>query len=181
MKIKPFLTNFIITPHGITDIGHSIQKNNLNNLFKIYGINFIFTDLISNININFSNKTMYKLLFISSIYHFRHDLPKIKFLNNIIPRALLSTLMLFVFYFFNSNLLIYYMAFIHVPNHFKLNNFHIKNIRFLNIFLYLLFGILSEIYLNKIFLSNNLKFNNYIISIIISHILYQELYVINNN
>lgn len=172
MKIIPFMKNMIIAPHGITDIGHCILTNNSINLVKIYGINFIiakFTD-ISNNNL-FHN--IINLVFIySSIIHFRHDFPKIRINNKIIPKYLFSTILIIIS-LFNVNLLIFYMSFIHIPNHFRMNIYHIKKLKILNIILYFLIGILC-------FNLNYIELNNIFKSIIISHIIYQEKYVQNN-
>ena len=71
------------------------------------------------------------------------------------------------------------MLLIHVPNHFKLNIFHIKDLKFFNTFLYLLFGFICFNFDTE-FIINNEYILNFIKSIIISHILYQEFYVLNN-
>lgn len=177
MKIVPFLSKVIIAPHGITDIGHSILTNNTKNLFKIYGLNFTFTNLITNINYIKSNNIMNILLIISSFFHFRHDIKNLK-INNIN----VSNYILFFIIFFSllqPELLIYYMTFIHVPNHFKLNNFHIKKFKILNTFLYT--GLIFIFYWNNFDILNNIYILNNIISIIISHVIYQEVYILNKN
>lgn len=179
MKIIPFIINTVIAPHGITDIGHSLITNNSKNLLKIYGINFTFTNLI--ININHLNDLMIYNLFLFSIIHFRHDFKNININNLIIPNYVLSFITLFILNNMNSDFLIYYMALIHVPNHLNLNNFHIKKLLNLNVFLYIftsIFCLYSYDNFNE-FLNNEIVVNN-IISIIISHIIYQELYILND-
>ena len=179
MRIIPFVTNTIIAPHGITDLSHSIQTSNIPNLLKIYGLNFTLTNLIvNNFSINYINNI---LLIASSIVHFRHDFPKIKINNNIIPRFILSSLMILLFLHTNLNFLILYMTIIHVPNHIRINFFHINKKKMLNIFLFVLTGFifnelfenLDTFYQNK-FIVNNIK------SMIISHVIYQEKYILNN-
>lgn len=178
MKIIPFLINTVIAPHGITDIGHSIVTENSNNLLKIYGVNFGVTNLIIN-NLPDQNIMIY-LLLLSSVIHFRYDFPELKLNNFEIPRYLLASITLFFISIINSDLLVYYMIFFHVPNHFRLNDFHIKKLKFLNIFLYFLTGLLC-VYLDSNFHDklNNLNIINNIDAIIISHIIYQEKYVLN--
>jgi hypothetical protein len=177
MKLIPFLTKIIIAPHGITDIGHSILTKNSINLLKIYGINLSLTSLINQLqnSIDISNI----LLLGFSIVHFRHDFPKSSIFNIQIPKYIYSSLFLVSLNYVSSELLFYYMLLIHVPNHFKLNNFHIKDLKFFNIFLYFLFGLFCFQFDTQLLNDeNNL---NFVKSIIISHILYQELYVLQNN
>ena len=174
MKLISIARNFIIAPHGITDIGHSILTKNTNNLCKIYGSSFLVTNLIS--KYKYSHEIMNILLFISTVIHFRHDIPKISFNNKFIPRYLFVILLLGITICY-PNYLIYYMVFFHVPSHFKLNNYHIKKMKFVNILLYFLFGLLSFTLSNTINF-DNILLKNYIISIIFSHVLYQEKYVI---
>ena len=178
MKLVPFLVKTVIAPHGITDIGHSIITNNTSNLLKIYGINFGITNLVIH---NFDNNyIMTFFLVLSSIIHFRHDFPRINLNNFEIPRYLLACTSLLLFYVLNPDLLIYYMVFFHVPNHFKLNHFHIEKLKIFNVFMY--FGItllcfyLDTNYHEKL---NNISIIDNIESIIISHVIYQEKYIIN--
>jgi hypothetical protein len=177
MKLIPFLTKIVIAPHGITDIGHSILTNNSMNLLKIYGMNF---SLISIINqLQDSRDISNILLFGFSILHFRHDFPNFRINNIQIPKYIYASLFLILLNYISSELLFYYMIFIHVPNHFKLNIFHIKDLKIVNVFLYLLFGLFCiQFDTHLLHDENNL---NYIKSIIISHILYQEIYVLHNN
>lgn len=180
MKIIPFIVNTIISPHGITDLSHSLETENTNNLLKIYGINFTLSNFILN-DICYDN-FINSLLIASSIIHFRHDIPNIKYKNYNIPKYIISFLLISFFVILKSDMIFYYMLFIHVPNHFKLNNFHIKNNKLLNFILYSIFGfillIIDEKYnyiYDNINLINNLKF------IIISHVIYQEKYILNEN
>jgi hypothetical protein len=180
MKIIPFLTKIVVAPHGITDIGHSLKTNNSIDLLKIYGINFTFTNIIN--NFDFSNNIVNIYLILTTIAHFRHDFSFINIdINQIkIPRYLYSTLALIIFNYINQELIYYYMLFIHVPNHFRLNNFHIKEFKSLNFFLYFLIGFIC-LKIDVDFILNNQNILNYIKSILISHILYQEYYVLNKN
>lgn len=176
MRIIPFLTKVFIAPHGITDIGHSIITNNSVNLLKIYGINFTLTNIFNQYSFDILN--LYFVL--STLIHFRHDMPTLFFDNIQVPRYLLISCLLLLFYNFrntNQDFILYYMIFIHVPNHLKLNYFHISKLKSMNFILYLLFGLISlNIDLN--FILYNHIILNYIKSIIISHVLYQELYVL---
>ena len=180
MKIIPFLTKIVVAPHGITDIGHSLITNNSIDLLKIYGIHFGFTNFIN--NFDFSNNILNIYLFLMTIVHFRHDFSFINLnINNIkIPYYVYSTFILIFFNYINKELIYYYMIFIHVPNHFRLNNFHIKDFKLLNFLLYFLFGLFC-LKIDENFILNNQYILNYIKSILISHILYQEFYVLDKN
>jgi len=179
MKIVPFLINKVIAPHGITDIGHSILENKSTNLFLTYGINFTFTNLI--INPLYMHDFMNVYFYIFSIMHFRHDFPKIKIYQFEIPRYISISLLLILFTIIKPELIILYMAFIHVPNHYSLNNFHIKKKKILNIILYILSVLIcTTLYYNNQELLNNINVINNLKSIIISHIMYQEKFILNN-
>ena len=178
MKIIPFLSKVIIAPHGITDIGHSILTNNTKNLLKIYGLNITITNLITSINYTKSNDIMNVLLILSSFYHFKHDINNLQINNIFISKYFILFLIIFSSLIYPS-LLIYYMTFIHVPNHFKLNNFHIKKLKILNFFLYT--GLIFIFSFNKFDVLNNIYILNNIISIILSHVIYQEKYILTNN
>lgn len=176
MKIVPFITKSIIAPHGITDLSHSILTNNLNNLIKIYGINFSITNLIIN---RFQNPYLINsILLFSSVLHFNHDFNNYIYFNNKYNSFILLSIILFLSVK-NNLLLFFYMIIFHIPNHYKINMFHIKKLKKLNIILYLFITLIifyldinhKYLYFNKFFI-NNIK------SIIISHILYQELYIL---
>ena len=180
MKLIPFLLKTVIAPHGITDIGHSIYEDNQDKLLKIYGINLTCCNIFMN-QLN-NNHLIDIILIISSIIHFRHDFPAINYGNKLIPKYFFSMFIIFTSIFINNDYLVYYMTLLHVPNHFRLNNFHIKELKILNYSFFILLGLLflyiDENYhyiLENDFILTNMK------SIIVSHVIYQETYILNKN
>ena len=97
------------------------------------------------------------------------------FISNI-PRYIISSILLLSIYY-NHDIFYLYMTCLHVPNHYKFNYKYIKKNIFINIFLIGLFtygiNILDNYILYTSFIRNIIK------NIVISHILYQELYVHN--
>ena len=180
MKLIPFLLKTVIAPHGITDIGHSIYEDNQDKLWKIYGINLTCSNIFMN-QLN-NNHLIDIILVISSIIHFRHDFPSISYDNKIIPKYFFSIFIIFTSIFINNDYLIYYMALLHVPNHFRLNNFHIKELKIFNFSLFILLGLLfSYIDENYHFILENKSILTNMKSIIVSHVIYQETYILNKN
>lgn len=169
---KPFIyTNIvstIIAPHGITDLIHSYQQNKTKELlFVNTGITTtsyllsLHTDLLYILDISFM---------ISSIIHFRHDMPCIFH----IPKYIWCILLLLCSIYGSHDLFYVYMCIIHIPKHYHLNRHHIQQ----NIVVNMSIIIITTLLLNHLndFLYYPVLFN---ISkgIIISHIIYQELYI----
>lgn len=164
---KRIITN-IIAPHGITDIMHSVNNNTTKQLLFINSATcsssiFFNSDFYYNNGINI-------IFLLTSIIHFRHEMP---FISNV-PRYIISSILLLSIYY-NHDIFFLYMACLHVPNHYKMSYKYIKKNLLINIFLIGLFtyGI--------IILDDNIIYNSLIINIfknvVISHIIYQELYV----
>ena len=108
----------VVFPHGITDLFHAQSINKIPELLKI------------NAATMFSCFFMYYakqesiiqiIFFLSSIIHFRNDMPLIPIIN-IHPKCsqlLLSTVTNGSFVFIPIEYFIAYMAFVHTPNHYK--------------------------------------------------------------
>tara|TARA_B100001175_G_C19432818_1_gene602036 strand:- start:120 stop:659 length:540 start_codon:yes stop_codon:yes gene_type:complete len=178
MKLIKLLRDVIIAPHGVTDISHSIQTNNQLNLLKINTFMIGGTNFIIN-NYNYDD-ILNLLFFASTIIHFRHDMPKININNYFIPRYLLCSLMILFFSVIGFDYLIYYMILFHVPNHYKFNKDVLINDFNKNIMLITIVSLISlyfDYYLSINFDSN---ISNLVKAIIISHVIYQEKYVMNN-
>lgn len=164
----------IIAPHGITDLTHSIQENKIKELLSIYSITNMASYYISYIN-NIQLSSLLDISFLCfSIIHFRHDMPII---NNI-PKYVWSCLLLYTSIIYNYDIFIVYMCISHLPNHYLSNWNYIKH-KWLNSILILVTTIschfISHNYLDVIM--NNIFYINIIKSIIMSHIIYQELYI----
>ena len=174
MIIQPFIKKAIvkniIAPHGITDIMHSFQHNTTSNLLFINGVS-CYSSLLLNNNIDYNNFINIFFLF-TSIIHFRHDMPVIKY----IPRYIISTSLLISIYF-NHDIFYIYMTLLHVPKHYITNFSYIKSNLKLNIFI-LLFTTYSINVLDNIILLYPVLINIFK-NIVISHIIYQELFIHN--
>ena len=118
MLLKPviikYLTTTIIAPHGVTDLIHAKQTNNLISLINIYGTTnglfYILSTLDQEIVIN-------TILFITSTIHFQKDIP----LRDEKKRYLFTSLLLLYFIFFNATSIFTYLTFVHVLNHYIYN------------------------------------------------------------
>ena len=170
-SIHRHLITSVIAPHGITDVIHALQHNTTTELVAYNGASLATSWLLS----SHIPVVLDDAFIIASIAHFRHDMD-----NHIIcvPKYVMSGALLFAAIHFDPNILYGYMVFVHVPNHYKTNWKYIKanpwkNIGGIIIFSLLLFG-LGEFYpflleSNQLFAMSK--------GIVISHVLYNELYI----
>lgn len=184
LNLTKFLIKNIIAPHGVTDLTHSIQTNNVENLLRLEVLNLGFCELMTNV-FHFNN--FYDIVFfLFTSIHFRYDFPNITYNNIKLPKYFSSASYIFICLFLDKILpfhlgfdfLLYYMSFIHVPNHYKNNWFHIDKEFTLNL-LVLSFTIVLINAIYQYYPSNILNddFVNIFKSIIIAHVLYQEIYI----
>ena len=159
--------NGIIAPHGITDIIHAQQNNLFGPLFTINGVTILSSVVLDKL---YLNNILDVSFILSSIIHFRRDFPE----NKLIPRYLFSFVLLFISIFYNPNILFFYMLFIHVPNHYRLNWKYLKNKKIQTISILSLSTTLFLIMGNEL---NFLTITPLVKSIIISHIIYEETFV----
>ena len=165
----------IIAPHGITDLFHARKNNKIRELLSI---NIACTSSSIFLNtIHDPCRILDSLFLISSVIHFRHDMPVI-FPNSDYS---ISLLMLLVSIFLNHDIFFVYMLLSHVPHHYYMNKDIIKkNIRF-NLVILLLTTI-SFVYCSHIFnIFDSLFAFDLSKGVIISHVLYEELYIHKNN
>ena len=160
----------IIAPHGITDIMHAKQYNLTTELIQINGFGLVCSHVL---HFTSPGVVLDTIFLLSSIIHFRHDMPRI----HTIPRYILSSLVISIFPLFP--VLFYpYMVLLHVPNHYRMNWNVLKNNIVSNLQLLLLFTI--GCYFGGEVIFDNF-FNSYIIDIakgiVIAHIAYEELYI----
>ena len=180
MKITTsIVNNVIVGPHGITDLLHAYHNNNMNSLVNIYigttGMTFL-SELIHHDynNIDISNG----IFVISSILHFRHDIPEIRLGTIKIPSLVLSSLFIIFTPLTGKELFYVYMCLIHVPIHYmKCIDFIKKDIvKFLGLLFmtsFFEFGIMGDCEIDC------LPHNMWIIvkTLIIAHVIYNELYL----
>lgn len=178
MYIQKLLIKNIIAPHGMTDLTHSVIYDNYNNLLKIQLTSFTISEILTN---TFHQKNILDFIFITtSIIHFRKDFNNI-YINipNVLKSFIFITSCLYILpYEIGRYILLLFMSFIHVPNHYKNNYKYIKKEPILNFILLLAF----TAFINYVdILHPELFANEQLItiskSIIISHVVYSEKYI----
>lgn len=161
--------NGIIAPHGITDLIHAQQNNLLPQIFTINGISILTSILLDK---SYSENILNGVFIVSSIIHFRRDFPE----NELIPPFLLSSILLLISILYNHDILLFFMLFIHVPNHYNLNWKYLKNEKIQTI---IILTVSSSLFLT---MENTYSFTTLtpiIKGVIISHIIYEEKYIFN--
>ena len=164
----------IIAPHGITDLFHAKQNHHMKQLLSINVACASSSMFLSTIHDPYF--ILDSSFFISSLIHFRHDMPKVFPGSNYVT----SFLLLMTSICCNHDLFFVYMLLCHVPHHYYMNKDVIKeNIKF-NIPLLALTTFIS-LYCSHVFNIFDSTFM-YDVSkgIVISHILYEELYIHKN-
>ena len=170
--IHRHLLTSVIAPHGITDMIHASQYNTTTELLAYQGVTLA-TSLALSTHIPV---VLDDAFIIASITHFRHDMGNLGFFG--VPKYVMSGALLFVAINFDPNILYGYMVFVHVPNHYKTNWKYIKvsplkNIGGIIVFSLMLFCI-GELFP---FLFESKEIFAMSKGIIISHVLYNELYI----
>ncbi len=162
----------IIAPHGITDIIHAKENNNLKELFFLNSCMLSSSYYLTYINLN--NIIDYLFIY-SSIIHFSNDFYfKVKYKN-----LFISSVLLFISIYYNYDIFFTYMICWHVPKHYKTNYNIIKKNKLQN---YIIIGLTTIImYYLSIIIPITLYSKVFDISkaIIISHIIYEEKYIYN--
>ena len=167
------LTTTIIGPHGITDLIHANQTNNLPELYQINAITAGTSLIMDHYHMV---PVLDAAFFISSIIHFRRDMPEIyKF-----PRYVWSTMLLAVT-IEKSELFFLYMLLVHVPHHYQMNWKYMKKDPRLSfalvVFATITLGHMGTLMGDFIYTDTIVNLSK---GIIISHIAYEELYIHNN-
>lgn len=164
--VKNIITG-IIGPHGITDIVHAKQNKLLPQLYTINIVSVLATWGLEN-NIS----SLLNILFLGmSIYHFRNDMPEIKYCN----QMTLSTMILLSF-FINPSIFLYYMILIHVPNHYLMNWKVLDKEKKFSILLISITTAVSMILGNTELIENELV-ETIAKGLIFSHIIYEETFI----
>lgn len=164
----------IIAPHGMTDLIHANKYKLLDQLYRINAATIagIFACHF------FHQDDFINALFLgSSIIHFRNDMPAfgtagctknaIKFTCSSMLVATASIM--------SWNLFMYYMIFIHVPNHYRMNYKHIKHALPETI---IAIGGLASILTAVDYSPINNPYLDWITkSLIIAHVVYEEVHI----
>ena len=167
---SPIIIGTVIAPHGITDLFHAYEKKNMKALASIYISSFGVICLDNFVNLDYIINVFFM---IASIFHFRHDMPKIF----TIPQIIWSTLMVLRFRQIGVPFFLLYMCFFHVPNHYKKYIQLFKKYGFLLFFVIInlsyIFGYVTNNYFDVLKLNNIQNIGK---MIVISHIIYEEIY-----
>jgi hypothetical protein len=175
--LKPLLfkqlTTTIIGPHGITDMIHANQTNHLAQLYQINALTATSSIVLSQIHMTPILDTVF---FIASIIHFRRDMPEI---SNI-PRYVWSTALLMTTIQI-PELFFAYMVLVHVPHHYEMNWKYMKENPRMSFALILvttlLMGHTGTMLGDNIYADSIVNVSK---GIIVSHIVYEELFVHKN-
>lgn len=173
LLLKPIIMKHlclsVIAPHGITDIVHGKQEENLKNLLVTYSGTIGTSYMLSGLDLDSINNFTF---FILSIIHFRRDMPEI----NGIPKYVWSFLFLQFSIMNSPNLFFLYMIFIHVPHHYKMNWNYIKKDKKLSFLLILFSTLIIEMFGQNLDLLNlDDSFMSVIKGVIMSHVIYEEM------
>jgi len=174
IELTPLLTTAIIAPHGMTDLIYAEENNSLQPLLRINAFCIAGAFLIHMMNFDDINNMLFMT---SSALHFRHDFP----IKNSSIQLLISSLLVANAQNIGIEIFMLYMCLIHVPNHYTIYKNLIAKYPVKSLYYISIVGILSTlfVYSDPSFMYND---NVHTISkgLIISHILYEELYTKNN-
>jgi len=154
----------IIAPHGITDIVHAQQYKTYKPLFCSYLGSIGCGQLLHVLHLDPIWNTCF---FGMSILHFQHDFSYFNWKQ----RMTISTLFIVSFYYFSFTPFYLYMLLLHVPNHYRMAWDYVKY----NIPLTIALVSITSFCTEKMFQSN--VDMSFIISVVIGHILYEEIEV----
>jgi len=174
IDIIPLLTTAVIAPHGMTDLIHAETNDKVLPLFRINLLCVAGAVVLHMLNMDLMTNLAFMT---SSAIHFRHDFP----IKNEFLKICASSMLVMNSRQIGTELFICYMCFIHVPNHYKIYKQMIKD-NFGKSGAYIgLCAIVSTLYFYSdpnIMQNDNL----FVLSqaLIISHIVYEELYTKNN-
>jgi hypothetical protein len=174
MNIVPLLTSAVIAPHGMTDLIHAENNDKVLQLFRINIVAVAASMLLHMMNMDGMTTAAFLT---SSAIHFRHDFP----IKNEFLKLFASSALVMNAENIGVELFIIYMCFIHVPNHYKIYKPMIMDNMKKSLFYISLCAIVATyaVYSNVQLMYDE---NVFCISkaLIVSHIVYEELYTKNN-
>lgn len=174
IDLTPLLTSAVIAPHGMTDLIHAEENNKVFQLLRINAICVASCVILHCAKLDIATNLIFMT---SSALHFRHDYP----IKNNFLKILLSSLFVLNSQSIGVEIFILYMCFIHVPNHYNIYKELIQD-NFKKSFTYLATaGTISTMLMTK-YPQMMYDENVYTVSkaLIISHIIYEEIYTKNN-
>jgi len=165
--ILPFIAyNVIIGPHGITDLIYAIEYKKIFQLISVYASTLTFFNWLHIMRYDQIINTLFITL---SAIHFKNDVP----INNKYVQLFISALFVSNLKTIGLPIFLLYMCLIHVPNHYLTYLDLLKQNKKIS-FLTIIASILTLCSNNN--LLNNVQSPTIIKAIIVSHILYEELY-----
>jgi hypothetical protein len=173
-NIIPLLTTAVIAPHGMTDLIHAEINDKVLPLFRINILCAASAMILHMMNMDIMTNVAFMT---SSAIHFRHDFP----VKNEFLKLCASSMLVMNARQIGIELFICYMCFIHVPNHYKIYEKMIKE-NMMKSGMYI--GLCALVATSYFYSDPNILQNEnlFVLSqaLIISHIVYEELYTKNN-
>ncbi len=172
--IKHKILTSVIAPHGITDVIHAVHNNSTRELLSMNSLCVLTSIGLSRNDIT---RASFDIFFIGcSLIHFRHDFPVIfKDVHENCQQFFLCFVTMVTF-IIQQDLFYYYMTLLHVPKHYYFNRRVISKNYVINLSFIVGFTLfLTLIGANDVVFSP--IFYPFYKGIVVSHIIYQELYV----
>jgi len=173
-EIIPLLTTAVVAPHGMTDLIHAENNDKVLPLFRINLLCAAGAMIIHMMNMDIMTNVAFMS---SSAIHFRHDFP----VKNEFLKLCASSVLVLNAQQIGAELFMCYMCFIHVPNHYKTYEPMIKA-NYVKSCLYI--GLCAIVATFYFYSDPNIMQNENLVvlsqALIISHIIYEELYTKNN-
>lgn len=175
--IKSKILTTVIAPHGITDLIHASQYNTTQQLLSINTF-----CLLSSVGLSQNEVTTLGLdccFVIASAIHFRHDLNVLIKDNCQEKYKYIFSVVVLLSFIENHDLFFWYMTLFHVPNHYYMNMDIISKHSVLNLTFILSFTLFLSFLGNQDVIFIPLFYPIYK-GVVMSHVVYQELYVHNS-
>lgn len=173
-EIIPLLTTAVVAPHGMTDLIHAENNDKVLPLFRINLLCAAGAMIMHMMNMDIMTNVAFMS---SSAIHFRHDFP----VKNEFLKLCASSVLVLNAQQIGAELFMCYMCFIHVPNHYKTYEPMIKE-NYVKSCLYI--GLCAIVATFYFYSDPNIMQNENLVvlsqALIISHIIYEELYTKNN-
>lgn len=173
-EIIPLLTTAVVAPHGMTDLIHAENNDKVLPLFRINLLCAAGAMIMHMMNMDIMTNVAFMS---SSAIHFRHDFP----VKNEFLKLCASSVLVLNAQQIGAELFMCYMCFIHVPNHYKTYEPMIKA-NYVKSCLYI--GLCAIVATFYFYSDPNIMQNENLVvlsqALIISHIIYEELYTKNN-
>ena len=188
MNLRNFLLKTVISPHGVTDLQHSLIYGYTEDLLRIQVVSLGFSEITANL---IHTPIILDAAFVAaSCIHFRNDFTfisdKLNTKNIRISPVFLSTIFSMgciaidevLPYAIGMEILVLFMGLIHVPNHYRKNAVHLSKDPILA-FMLIMFTTALINGITEVDPSVMINFQALTVakSIVVSHVVYSETYV----